>query len=90
MPRGTTTRRPEGSVEQGGGGGFQLGLDIAEIKARNPDAIGCILGGHGITAWGETSEDAEAKSVTASIPLIASDTATYREGYGCLLQEWQD
>ena len=36
------------------------------------------------------SEDAEAKSVTASIPLIASDTATYREGYGCLLQEWQD
>tara|TARA_B100000929_G_scaffold209712_1_gene167160 strand:- start:4547 stop:4891 length:345 start_codon:yes stop_codon:yes gene_type:complete len=36
------------------------------------------------------SEDAETKSVTASIPLIASDTATYREGYGCLLQEWQD
>lgn len=42
--------------------GFQLGLDIAEIKAQNPDAIGCILGGHGITAWGETSADAEAHS----------------------------
>ena len=36
------------------------------------------------------SEDAQAKSVTASIPLLASDTATYREGYGCVLQEWRD
>ncbi|HYP74020.1 MAG TPA: class II aldolase/adducin family protein, partial [Microbacterium sp.] len=43
--------------------GFQLGLDIAEIKAQNPVAIGCILGGHGITAWGDTSEDAEANSL---------------------------
>ncbi|MCV7060963.1 bifunctional aldolase/short-chain dehydrogenase [Mycolicibacterium vaccae] len=43
--------------------GFQLGLDIAEIKRRNPRAIGCILGGHGITAWGETSEEAEAHSL---------------------------
>ncbi len=43
--------------------GFQLGLDIAEIKKANPQAIGTILGGHGITAWGETSEDAEANSL---------------------------
>ena len=43
--------------------GFQLGLDIAAIKAANPDAIGCILGGHGITAWGDTSEAAEANSL---------------------------
>jgi rhamnulose-1-phosphate aldolase/alcohol dehydrogenase len=43
--------------------GFQLGLDIAEIKAKNPDAIGCILGGHGVTAWGDTSEEAEANSL---------------------------
>ena len=42
--------------------GFQLGLDIAEIKAQNPHAIGTILGGHGITAWGETSDEAEANS----------------------------
>src|SRR5690625_3742047 len=32
--------------------GFQLGLDIAEIKAQNPGTIGCVLGGPGITAWG--------------------------------------
>ncbi|UPL14710.1 bifunctional aldolase/short-chain dehydrogenase [Microbacterium galbinum] len=43
--------------------GFQLGLDIAEIKKANPQAIGCILGGHGITAWGDTSEEAEMNSL---------------------------
>jgi rhamnulose-1-phosphate aldolase/alcohol dehydrogenase len=43
--------------------GFQLGLDIAAIKAANPRAIGCILGGHGITAWGDTSEECEARSL---------------------------
>lgn len=43
--------------------GFQLGLDIAAIKDENPNAVGCILGGHGITAWGETSEECEANSL---------------------------
>ena len=42
--------------------GFQLGLDIAEIKEKNPDAVGCVLGGHGITAWGESSDECEASS----------------------------
>lgn len=43
--------------------GFQLGLDIAEIKKQNPQAIGCILGGHGITAWADSSEEVEANSL---------------------------
>ncbi|WP_111768612.1 bifunctional aldolase/short-chain dehydrogenase [Nakamurella deserti] len=43
--------------------GFQLGLDIAAIKAAHPEAIGVILGGHGITAWGDTSAEAEANSL---------------------------
>ncbi|MET9438968.1 bifunctional aldolase/short-chain dehydrogenase [Streptomyces sp. NPDC006551] len=43
--------------------GFQLGLDIAAVKAANPRAIGCVLGGHGITAWGDTSEECEANSL---------------------------
>ncbi|WP_207312244.1 bifunctional aldolase/short-chain dehydrogenase [Lentzea alba] len=43
--------------------GFQLGLDIAAIKRDNPQAIGVILGGHGITAWGATSEECEANSL---------------------------
>jgi rhamnulose-1-phosphate aldolase/alcohol dehydrogenase len=43
--------------------GFQLGLDIAEFRRANPRAIGVILGGHGITAWGDTSDDCEARSL---------------------------
>ena len=43
--------------------GFQLGLDIAAIKESNPQAVGCILGGHGITAWGDTSEESEKNSL---------------------------
>lgn len=43
--------------------GFQLGLDIAAIANSNPQAIGCILGGHGITAWGATSGECEARSL---------------------------
>lgn len=31
-------------------------------------------------------EDTQSKSVTASIPLIASNTATYRPGFGCVLE----
>ncbi|PZE33707.1 bifunctional aldolase/short-chain dehydrogenase [Curtobacterium sp. MCLR17_055] len=42
--------------------GFQLGLDIAGVKRDHPQAIGAILGGHGITAWGDTSDEAEANS----------------------------
>jgi rhamnulose-1-phosphate aldolase/alcohol dehydrogenase len=42
--------------------GFQLGLDIAAAHRANPQAIGVILGGHGITAWGATSEQCEANS----------------------------
>lgn len=57
--------------------GFQLGLDIAAIKAQNPQAIGTILGGHGITAWGDTSEEAEAHSL-----WIIDTAAAYIEANG--------
>jgi len=43
--------------------GFQLGLDIAAVAAANPQAIGVVLGGHGITAWGATSDEAQAHSL---------------------------
>ncbi|MFF7892920.1 bifunctional aldolase/short-chain dehydrogenase [Streptomyces sp. NPDC007907] len=43
--------------------GFQLGLDIAAAQRGNPQAVGCVLGGHGITAWGETSEECERNSL---------------------------
>jgi rhamnulose-1-phosphate aldolase/alcohol dehydrogenase len=43
--------------------GFQLGLDIAEVQRSHPEAFGVILGGHGITAWGSTSAECEARSL---------------------------
>jgi rhamnulose-1-phosphate aldolase/alcohol dehydrogenase len=43
--------------------GFQLGLDIAAIEREHPDAIGVVLGGHGITAWGRTSDECEGNSL---------------------------
>jgi rhamnulose-1-phosphate aldolase/alcohol dehydrogenase len=43
--------------------GFQLGLEVAEIQRSRPDAIGVILGGHGITAWGATGGECESRSL---------------------------
>jgi rhamnulose-1-phosphate aldolase/alcohol dehydrogenase len=57
--------------------GFQLGLDIAAVKAAHPDAIGVVLGGHGITAWGDTSEEAEANSL-----WIIQTAADYIQAHG--------
>lgn len=57
--------------------GFRLGLDIAGIKAAHPEAVGTVLGGHGITAWGETSEEAERNS-----RWIIATAAAYIEANG--------
>ena len=35
------------------------------------------------------SDDEEAKAVTARVPLLASATARYREGFGCVLDPWE-
>ena len=43
--------------------GFQLGLDIAAVASQRPECIGVILGGHGITAWGGSSQESEARSL---------------------------
>jgi rhamnulose-1-phosphate aldolase/alcohol dehydrogenase len=43
--------------------GYQLGLDIAAMKSAHPEAVGAILGGHGISAWGDTSEECENNSL---------------------------
>jgi rhamnulose-1-phosphate aldolase/alcohol dehydrogenase len=43
--------------------GFQLGLDMAALQEANPTAIGCVLGGHGLTTWADTSEECERRSL---------------------------
>ncbi|MET7298572.1 bifunctional aldolase/short-chain dehydrogenase [Embleya sp. NPDC005575] len=68
--------------------GFQLGLDIAAIKAANPRAIGCVLGGHGITAWGDTSEECRHNSlhiIRAAEAFIAERFDAARHPFGELL-----
>ncbi|WP_251567144.1 hypothetical protein [Erythrobacter sp. 3-20A1M] len=35
------------------------------------------------------SDDDTEKSVTATFPLVASDTARLRDGYGCVLVPWK-
>ncbi|MFD7883445.1 bifunctional aldolase/short-chain dehydrogenase [Streptomyces bauhiniae] len=69
--------------------GFQLGLDIARVKETHPRAIGAILGGHGITAWGDTSAECERNSLhiirTAEAFLAARGKA---EPFGHLLAEY--
>jgi len=36
------------------------------------------------------SDDPKSMSVTATFPLVTSQTATFREGYGCVLEPWED
>ncbi|MEV7343473.1 bifunctional aldolase/short-chain dehydrogenase [Streptomyces sp. NPDC093544] len=72
--------------------GFQLGLDIAAVKEANPGAIGCVLGGHGITAWGATAKECEGNSLhiirTAEAFLTergkAEPFGPVLDGYGAL------
>ena len=35
-------------------------------------------------------EDPASRTVTARFPLIAVDRASYREGFGCVLQKWDE
>ncbi|WP_296665553.1 bifunctional aldolase/short-chain dehydrogenase [Demequina sp.] len=75
--------------------GFQLGLDIAAIKEANPQAIGCVLGGHGISAWADTSDECEARSleiIDTAAAYIAEHGKTdpfgpALDGYGALPAE---
>ena len=70
--------------------GFQLGLDMAEIKEKNPDAVGCILGGHGITAWGDTSDECEKNSLwIINTAQKYIDQHGKNEPFGTLIKEHQ-
>ncbi|MFE2873610.1 bifunctional aldolase/short-chain dehydrogenase [Embleya sp. NPDC059259] len=70
--------------------GFRLGLDIAAIRAANPNTIGCVLGGHGITAWGDTSAECERNSlhiIRTAEKFVAARFDPARHPFGELLAE---
>ena len=42
--------------------GWELGRQVSALAA-DPDVIGAVLGGHGLTSWGETSEQAQERAL---------------------------
>ncbi len=43
--------------------GFELALQIERLLAHDPDLRGVVMGGHGLTTWGTTSEECERNSL---------------------------
>ena len=43
--------------------GFDLGLALREFQRAHPDAIGAVMGGHGVICWGDASEECERRSL---------------------------
>jgi rhamnulose-1-phosphate aldolase/alcohol dehydrogenase len=57
--------------------GFELALMIESLRQQNPGLRGVVMGGHGLTAWADTSETCEA----TSLELIAR-AAEFIESHG--------
>ena len=55
--------------------GWELGRSMAELSSRE-GVIGAVLGGHGLTAWGTTSEEVEQRSLR-----IIHEAAAYLESH---------
>ena len=58
---------------------YVAGRDLAECRKDFEPGMGVVF----------LSDDAEARAVTAYVPLLASETARYRAGYGCVLDPWE-
>lgn len=78
-------------------------LGYAQVSTAYAARVGCscrFVAGRGMEDCGKDKlagmelvtmvEDPVARSVTARFPLIASATASWREGYGCVLEKWED
>jgi len=50
--------------------GFELALEIEALRSQRPGLRGVVMGGHGLTAWGDSSDSCEA----TSLELIARAT----------------
>ena len=57
--------------------GFELAVQIEQVQRSRPDVVGVVLGGHGLTAWGTTSEECE----RATLDLIRRG-AEFIEAHG--------
>jgi rhamnulose-1-phosphate aldolase/alcohol dehydrogenase len=43
--------------------GWQLGLDCAALQREHPETVGVVLGGHGLTTWGNSSQECQDRSL---------------------------
>lgn len=43
--------------------GFELALEIEALRLQRPAIKGVVMGGHGLTAWGDTSDECESNSL---------------------------
>jgi rhamnulose-1-phosphate aldolase/alcohol dehydrogenase len=72
--------------------GFELALMIESLRQQHPGLRGVVMGGHGLTAWADTSEACEATSlelITRAAEFIESHGRTeplgpIRSGFGAL------
>lgn len=66
--------------------GARIGCSCRYVGGRS--LSDCHKDMEGAVRWVHLSEDPATRSVTASYPLLASQTATFREGWGCQLEHW--
>ena len=75
-----------GYAAAGASYGAKVTCSCRYIGGRSlPDCRKDFMSGMGLVTL---SEDTKAKSVTARFPLLSRQTATFREGEGCLLEKW--
>lgn len=80
-------QRLRGDVAAGTAYGARVACSCRFVAGRSmDDCAKDKLAGMGLI---RLSADEEAKSVTASVPLVGSETARLRDGYGCVLDSWQ-
>lgn len=80
-------QRLRGDAAAGTAYGARVACSCRFVAGRSmEDCAKDKLAGMGLIRF---SADEETKSVTASVPLVASDTASLREGYGCVLNSWR-
>ncbi len=59
---------------------FIGGRDLASCQGDFVPGMGAVF----------VSQDEGEQSVTATVPLISRDTAHFHEGFGCVLDSWDD
>ena len=80
-------QRLRGDAAAGSAYGARVACSCRFVAGRSLDSCEKDkLAGMGLIRF---SADEEAKSVTASVPLISSETARLKPGFGCVLDRWE-